>query len=158
MKIPIKKLTHDAKTPTRGTSGSAGYDLYASEDVELYSFGIVPTGVSVAIPEGYYGRIAPRSGLAAKHGVDVLGGVIDSDYRGEIKVILDYHHARPFPLPFSIPKGTRIAQLIIEACYPAEFVEFNDLDLPSTVRGEKGFGSTGTGEPILEGQRGEGKL
>jgi dUTP pyrophosphatase len=134
MKIPIKLLNENAKIPTKGSDGAAGYDLYASQGIVIGKHGIVPTGVSVAIPKGHYGRIAPRSGLAAKMAVDVLGGVIDSDYRGEIRVILTCLNG------IVINEGDRIAQLIIERCHDAEFVQFDELD--STDRGEKGFGST----------------
>lgn len=142
MKLPFKKLSPDAMIPTKGSDGAAGYDLYALEDTQIYgNYGTVPTGISVAIPGGHYGRIAPRSGLAVKHGIDVLGGVIDADYRGEIKVILHRIGAHPAIPSMSFQKGDRIAQLIIERCYDAEFVEFDEL--PPTDRDQGGFGSTG---------------
>lgn len=98
----------------------------------------MPTGIAIEIPEGYYGRIAPRSGLAHNHGIDVLAGVVDSGYRGEIKVILyntDKDH------DFQIRQGDKIAQMIIERHYNFELVEVEDLS--PTPRGEGGFGSTG---------------
>lgn len=141
MNLPIKLLNPDAKMPTKGSSGSAGYDLYASiEDpwaIECGQRVAVPTGISVAIPEGYYGRIAPRSGLAYKHGIDVFGGVIDSDYRGEIKAILYNTEGDDFQMK----PGDRIAQLIIERCHDVKFIEFDEL--PPSDRGNGGFGSTG---------------
>ncbi len=102
-----------------------------------HSIGGVKTGVKVAIPENFYGRIAPKSGLAIKHGIDIFGGVIDSDYRGELVVIV--HNASDFI--WQILPGEKVAQLIIEQCYPAQFVEFTNL--PETERGQGGFGSTG---------------
>jgi len=99
---------------------------------------MVKTGLSVEIPEGYYGRIAPRSGLAHKNGIDVLAGVVDSSYRGEIRVIL-YNTDKEETL--QVRSGDRIAQMIVERHYNFEFVEVEDLSV--TERGEGGFGSTG---------------
>ena len=96
------------------------------------------TGVFMEIPEGYYGRIAPRSGLAHNHGIDVLAGVVDSSYRGEIRVVLFNTDKEE---PFQIQAGDRIAQIIIEKHYNFEFVEVEDLS--ETARGADGFGSTG---------------
>ena len=131
-------LSPGAIAPTRGSAGAAGYDLYANEDavIRCLQFTPVSTGVSVAIPSGYYGRIAPRSGLAAKHGIIIGGGVIDEDYRGELKVLIasitGFHDVR---------KGDRIAQLIIEKIATPELEIVDSLD--DTDRGESGFGSTG---------------
>ena len=140
MKIAFKKLFPDAQTPERKSAGAAGYDLtYYGKDIVLcpgarWSF---QTGIAVAIPQGCYGRIASRSGLAREKGIAVLGGVIDSDYRGEIQVLLlntsDFRKCTILP-------GDRIAQLIIETCHEAEFVEFDSLE--ETERGANGFGST----------------
>ena len=137
----IKKLRPDAKLPVRATPGSAGYDLVALEDTYWDGHVVaVRTGISLVIPEGYYGRIAERSSLALNSGIQVGGGVIDSDYRGEIKVIL----FRLGDTPKRIEKWTRIAQLIIEPyvcpvlCEVSEFPEET-----ATARGEGGFGSTG---------------
>jgi dUTP pyrophosphatase len=138
MKLPIQKLEPSARIPTKGSVSAAGYDLYAVEScfIEKGHRATVKTGIAVAIPEGHYGRIAPRSGLAAKNGIDVLGGVIDADYRGELKVILQNNGEF-----LRITDGDRIAQLIIERCYDAELVEFPEL--PPSDRGQGGLGSTG---------------
>jgi len=97
----------------------------------------VPTGISVALPPGCYGRIAPRSGIALKHAIDVGAGVIDSDYRGEVKVLL-FNHSDD---AFAVHIGDRIGQLICEQCLIVPIVEVPELD--STERGAQGFGSTG---------------
>lgn len=131
-------LATGAIMPTRGTYGSAGYDLYAIEDVTINRFKFIPvsTGVSMAIPAGHYGRIAPRSGLAVKHGVMVGAGVIDSDYRGEIKVALATLNG-----VYEFKKGDRIAQVIIEPVVTPELTTVDSLD--DSERGDGGFGSTG---------------
>ncbi|MEQ8740267.1 MAG: dUTP diphosphatase, partial [Hoeflea sp.] len=118
---------------------AAGLDLYADESRPILAgrSQIISTGISVMIPEGHYGRVAPRSGLAAKHEIDVLAGVIDSDYRGEIKVILHNLGYKTFP----VQRGERIAQLILEKISIPEVVEVENLDI--TERGDGGFGSTG---------------
>lgn len=139
MKIKIKLLSEWAKTPTRGTEESAGYDLYAAQNGEIDPLkrSLIKTNISIAIPKGYYGRIAPRSGLAYKNGIDVMAGVIDSDYRGDVGVIL-YNTGADI---FNVKQGDRIAQLIIEKCHVADW----DLaeDLSDTDRGEGGYGHTG---------------
>jgi dUTP pyrophosphatase len=138
-KIYFKKLTEDAVIPTRGSEFAAGLDLSSIESVviEPKDRAIIATGLAVAIPNSTYLRIAPRSGLAAKHGIDVLAGVVDSDYRGEIKVIL----VNLGKEPFAVMPGERIAQAILEQCVIAD-VETVD-DLVDTDRGTAGFGSTG---------------
>jgi dUTP pyrophosphatase len=138
--MKIKLLKEDAKVPFRAHPTDAGADLFSNEDCSISSGErkIVSTGISIEIPEGYYGRIAPRSGLAAKNGIDVLAGVIDSSYRGEIKVVLlntDKNN------DFAIKKNDKIAQLIIEKHYNFEFEVVNSLE--ETSRGTGGFGSTG---------------
>ena len=137
----IKKLHIHAKVPTRANPNDAGADLYSIESVVIppLSRGVVKTGIALEIPVSYYGRVAPRSGLAAKHGIDVLAGVIDSSYRGEIGVVLLNTDASN---SFTVNVGDRIAQLIIESHYNPVFVEV--LDLLETNRGEGGFGSSGT--------------
>jgi len=137
--LKVKKLSEDAFVPTRGSSGAAGYDLYSSENsfVEPMNKKLIKTDISVAIPSGHYGRIAPRSGLAHKHFIDVGAGVIDEDYRGNVGVIL-FNHSRN---KFIISKGERIAQLILEKISTPEIEEVEEL--PSTDRGSGGFGSTG---------------
>ena len=140
LQINIKKLSDNAKIPTQGTNFAAGYDLYAAEDATIVcgTRKLVKTNISMAITTGYYGRIAPRSGLAYKNGIDVLAGVIDSDYRGDIGVIL-YNTDKD--IDFIVKKGDRIAQIIFEACYSVNFNETNTLD--NTVREDGGFGWTG---------------
>lgn len=139
--LKFSKLHLDARLPTRGSEQAAGLDLYSVEDVLICAGARagVRTGLSVAIPCGYYGRIAPRSGLAVKHGLDVLAGVIDSDYRGEIICALINHGEHTIHLE----PGTRIAQLLVEAIITPRAEWTNELD--ETVRGKSGFGSTGTG-------------
>ena len=139
LQINIKKLSDNAKIPTQGTNFAAGYDLYAAEDATIVcgTRKLVKTNISMAITTGYYGRIAPRSGLAYKNGIDVLAGVIDSDYRGDIGVIL-YNTDKD--IDFIVKKGDRIAQIIFEACYS---VNFNERYLDNTVREDGGFGWTG---------------
>ena len=131
-------LSPGAIAPTRGSAGAAGYDLYTNEDVTIgeTEFTPVNTGVSVAIPPGYYGRIAPRSGLAAKYGVIIGGGVIDEDYRGELKVLMSCLFGM-----YEVSRGERIAQLILEKITTPELEIVTSLD--DTVRGSDGFGSTG---------------
>lgn len=131
-------LTHGAIMPTRCTDGAAGYDLYVTEDVTIncFNFTLVSTGVSMAIPAGHYGRVSPRSGLAVKHGVMVGAGVIDSDYRGEIKVALATLNG-----VYEFKAGDRIAQIIIETVVTPELVQVESLD--DSERGDGGFGSTG---------------
>jgi dUTP pyrophosphatase len=143
MKLRIKKLHDEATIPTRGSPKAIGYDLYACvEDSTTVVFGdvtAIETGIAIAIPKGYYGRIAPRSGLAAKKGIHVLAGVIDADYRGEIKVLLTSTMKSGPPL--QIKTGDRIAQLILERADTLVIEEVDDLE--KTERGEGGFGSTG---------------
>ena len=133
------KLDAAARLPTRGSRFAAGLDLYAIERLVIPARGraAVRTGLAVAIPHGFYGRVAPRSGLSIKHGLDVLAGVIDSDYRGEILCALINHGEEPI----EIEAGMRVAQLIIETIITPEPVWSEDLS--ETERGEGGFGSTG---------------
>lgn len=135
----IKKLSPDATTPTRGSAFAAGYDLYASKATTIPARGkvLVSTDLAIATPEGTYGRVAPRSGLASKHFIDTGAGVIDADYRGEVKVLL-FNHAES---DFEVKKGDRIAQLVLERIYTPEVVEVESLE--ESVRGAGGFGSTG---------------
>ena len=138
-RLEFMRLDAAAKLPTRGSPLAAGLDLYSIETVRLQPHGraLVRTGLSVAIPHGFYGRVAPRSGLAVKHGLDVLAGVIDSDYRGEIMCALINHGDEAL----EIEAATRVAQLIIEAIATPEPVWSEDLS--ETERGRGGFGSTG---------------
>jgi dUTP pyrophosphatase len=138
-KIYFKKLHNDAVIPTRGSAFSAGLDLSSVESVAIApgERAIVATGLATIIPSDTYLRIAPRSGLAAKHGIDVLAGVVDSDYRGEIKVIL----INLGKDTFEINLGDRIAQAILEQCVLADVESVEDLT--DSDRGAAGFGSTG---------------
>jgi dUTP pyrophosphatase len=137
--LRFKRLDPAATLPTRGSSAAAGLDLYSIEPVSLSTNerALVRTGLAVAIPEGYYGRIAPRSGLATYKGIDVLAGVIDADYRGEIRCLL-YNTSDQ---RVELPAQTKICQLLIEKIITpgAEWAD----DLSETTRGEQGFGSTG---------------
>lgn len=132
-------INNDAIIPTKGSALSAGYDLYSTVDecIKPNERKLIDTGMQLEIPFGVYGRIAPRSGLAVKFGVDVMAGVIDPDYRGNIKVLLINHG----DTDFIIHKGDRIAQLIFEVCATAIFTVTNILN--TTIRGANGFGSTG---------------
>jgi dUTP pyrophosphatase len=140
LQINVKKLSENATIPTQGTTFAAGYDLYAAEDAVVVcgTRKLIKTNISMEISPGYYGRIAPRSGLAYKNGIDVLAGVIDSDYRGDIGVIL-YNTDKN--IDFTVKKGDRIAQIIFEACYIATLNNVENLD--NTLRQAGGFGSTG---------------
>jgi len=140
LQINVKKLSENATIPTQGTSFAAGYDLYAAEDAVVVcgTRKLIKTNISMEITPGYYGRIAPRSGLAYKNGIDVLAGVIDSDYRGDIGVIL-YNTDKN--IDFTVKNGDRIAQIIFEACYIATLNNVENLD--NTLRQASGFGSTG---------------
>ena len=141
--IPIKRLPHfeGLELPDYATDGAAGMDVLAAEDVELAPGRrhAVATGLAVAIPEGFEIQVRPRSGLALKHGIGVPNGpgTIDSDYRGELKVILINHGSDTF----AIKRGDRIAQLVLAPVIRASWLPVDELD--ETVRGEGGFGSTG---------------
>ncbi len=136
--LKVKRLTQDSILPYRATTDSAGYDLCASADIVILpmSRALIPTGLALEIPEGHYGRIAPRSGLAVKKFLDVGAGVIDRDYRQEVKVLL-FNFGLEI---FEIKKGDRIAQLILERISTPEVVECEEL---STTNRQGGFGSTG---------------
>lgn len=135
----IKKLVAHAIAPMRATEHSAGYDLSSAVDAVIPPNGrlAVSTGIAIGLPEGTYGRVAPRSGLAYKFGIDVFAGVIDQDYRGELKAIL-YNSGDQ---PFVIKTGDRIAQLVIEVIKTPDVAVVLEID--DTERGSGGFGSTG---------------
>ncbi|XP_074283189.1 deoxyuridine 5'-triphosphate nucleotidohydrolase-like [Silene latifolia] len=137
--LKVKKLSDKAVLPSRGSPLAAGYDLSSAVETKVPARGkaLVPTDLSIAIPQGTYARVAPRSGLAWKHSIDVGAGVIDADYRGPVGVIL-FNHS---DVDFEVKEGDRIAQLIIEQIVTPDVFEVEDLD--STVRGAGGFGSTG---------------
>lgn len=160
MNIPIKLLTKTANIPTRAYEYDAGADIYYDGDSAV-TFGpkagwvrklisllsgkklednrkLLSTGIAIAIPEGYVGLIWPRSGLAVKKGFSTMAGVIDSAYRGEVKVLI----RNDSNLPQSIEPSDKIAQIIIQKCYNFPFVAVDEL--PESNRGENGFGSSGS--------------
>ncbi len=139
--MPVKKLRANAVIPARAYSGDAGLDLSACERIELEpgERALVPTGLAVAIPDGYAGFVQPRSGLAAKHGISIVNtpGLVDSGYRGELQVALlntDLHE------PFVVEPGMRIAQLVVLPVPEFDLVEVDEL--PASERGVRGFGSS----------------
>ena len=145
MELKIKKVNKNAIIPKRATQGSAGMDLCACIDAPLTLRGgetaVIPTGIAIALPSNEAGAfVFARSGLAIKHGIGLLNsvGVIDSDYRGEIKVGV----INQINEPYTIEPGERIAQLVVMPVCPVDTVEVESLD--ETARGEGGFGSTGT--------------
>lgn len=151
--VKFIKLKNNAITPNNQKIGDAGYDLCATEHVKIKPMtrALVSTGLAIEIPEGYYGRIAPRSGLAVKNGIDVLAGVVDSSYRGEVKVVLinltfDLNGFSPLNQivgsvnDFVIKPGDRIAQIIFEKYHTVEWQETDKLSDSDRVGG---FGSTG---------------
>jgi dUTP pyrophosphatase len=135
----VKKLVDNAVTPARGSEGAAGYDLSSVVDIKVPALGrvAVSTGLSIRVPDGTYGRISPRSGLAYKYGIDVLAGVLDFDYTGEVIVILYNTTDRDY----IIYAGDRVAQLILEKIETPDVAIV--LELEDTARGAGGFGSTG---------------
>ena len=142
IELPIRRLRDDAVLPERAYAGDAGLDLAACDRHELGpgERAVVPTGLAVAIPEGYPGFVQPRSGLADRHGISIVNapGLIDSGYRGELKVILvntDGAH------PFVVEPGMRIAQLVVLEVPELELMEVDEL--PATERGVRGHGSSG---------------
>lgn len=141
MSLKIKKLVPHAIIPSRATAQSAGYDLYSSEGYVLLPGHriVVSTGIQVQLPPGVYGRIAPRSGLAVKHGLGIGAGVIDADYQGELKIVIFNHDLRN---NFVIRPGYRLAQLVLEYIATPDVEEVDEIDTV-TDRGTDGFGSTG---------------
>lgn len=144
MKLKVKKLHQDSIIPKYQSAESAGFDLHALHDYTLKSGerALIDTGLAFELMQGFEIQIRPRSGLALKHGISVLNtpGTIDSDYRGEIKVLLINHSSEPF----IIKAGDRIAQAVIQAVIQAEFEEVSELT--DTARGAGGFGSSGVSE------------
>jgi dUTP pyrophosphatase len=138
MRVEVQ-LAAEGTLPAYGSLAAAGADLAAAEAVSLPPGGraAVGTGLVLALPAGHVGLVWPRSGLALRHGIDTLAGVIDSDYRGEVRVVL-VNHGRE---PFAIAPGDRIAQLLVQRVERVEFVAQETLD--ATARGAQGFGSTG---------------
>jgi dUTP pyrophosphatase len=147
-KVILCSFYPHAIVPKRMSSGAAGYDLHSSvrDDIVIESGNqtMIDTGVGIVIPDGYYGRIAPRSSLAFKHGIDVMAGVVDSDYRGELKVILRNHGREALVVRY----GDRIAQILLEKIILPEIEVVHHTQeefekMYTTERGSGGFGSTG---------------
>ena len=142
VQIEIRRLDPELPLPTYAHPGDAGADLYAREDVTLKAGerALVPTGIALALPEGYVALVHPRSGLAARHGLSIVNtpGTVDAGYRGEIKVMLINLDPRE---PIELRRGDRIAQLVIQRVERAQFSEVGEL--PDSVRGHGGYGSTG---------------
>jgi dUTP pyrophosphatase len=145
LEVPFRRLHLEARSPERAHSGDAGYDLRSVDEADLAPGErvLVGTGVSVAIPGGYAGLVLPRSGLAVRHGVSLVNtpGLIDSGYRGEIRIPLINHDPRE---TFRVERGMRIAQFVLVRAGDALFVEVDLLDVSADGRGEGGFGSSGT--------------
>ena len=147
LSVPVQRLAHGdgLPLPKHATAGSAGMDLLAAVEDEVIlppgGHALIPTGIALALPDGYEGQVRPRSGLALKHGITVLNspGTVDADYRGEVGVILINHGAAPF----AVKRGERIAQLVIAAVPESTLREVDAL--PETGRGAAGVGSTGSG-------------
>lgn len=145
VKLHIKKLENakDLPLPCVMTKGSAGMDVYANVNEQTVinpgTIKLIPTGIAISLPEGYEAQIRPRSGLALKHGISIVNtpGTIDSDYRGEIQIILINFGSQPF----TINRGDRIAQMVINKIELPQVIEVEELD--KTKRGDGGFGSTG---------------
>src|SRR5205085_5051387 len=141
IELPIRRLRRDAVVPARAYAGDAGLDLASCERVELGpgERALVPTGLAVAVPDGYAGYVQPRSGLAAEHGISIVNtpGLVDSGYRGELKINLLNTDRRE---RFVVERGMRIAQLVILPLPEVELVEVDEL--PQSERGVRGFGSS----------------
>jgi len=142
LQIQVLRLDPDLPVPSYAHPGDAGADLVAAVDVHLApgERALVPTGIALALPDGYAAFVHPRSGLAARHGLSIVNtpGTIDAGYRGEIKVLLINHDSRE---PISLSRGDRMAQLVIQRFERAGFVEVDAL--PESSRGDGGYGSTG---------------
>ena len=138
MEVKIQKIT-DVKLPNYANPGDAGLDIYSCEDILLKpnEKRVVKTGVKIAIPSGHVGLIWDKSGLAAKHGIHIMAGVVDSSYRGEVGVVLKNFGDEDF----NIEKNSKIAQMLIQPVVSANIIESDSLE--DTKRGEGGFGSTG---------------
>lgn len=153
LRVLVQRLAHDLPAPVYALPGDAGADIVAAEDLVLGpgERAVLPTGIAIAVPEGYAAFVHPRSGLAAKAGLGLVNapGTIDAGYRGEIKVILINHD---LDTAIQLRRGERIAQLVIQRVEHAEFVEVQAL--PPSSRGEGGHGSTG-GARALGANRGE---
>jgi dUTP pyrophosphatase len=139
MEVKIKRLDKELPLPQYAYDGDAGFDVYAAEDVKLNSLAraAVATGIALEIPEGFVGLVWDRSGLSIKHGIKTLAGVIDSGYRGEVKIGL----VNVSPDSYEIKRGDRIAQILIQRCEQATLYAADELT--DTQRGDKKFGSSG---------------
>ena len=141
VRVLVRRLDAGLPLPARAREHDAGLDLYAAEAVTIEpgARALVPTGIALAIPQGYAGFVLPRSGLAFRHGVTQLNapGLIDAGYRGEVKVLLVNHDRAAA----AIARGDRIAQLVVQRVEPAELIEVDEL--PPSDRGASGFGSSG---------------
>jgi dUTP pyrophosphatase len=137
--LRVKRLSEHALMPCRSSEHAAGYDLFAAHSAEVPPGGraLIRTDIAIAVPAGTYGRVAPRSGLALKHGVHLGAGVVDRDYRGNVGVVL-FNLGEEL---LSVERGMRIAQLVLERIVTPPVVEVQELE--DTVRGGGGFGSTG---------------
>ena len=144
VKVLIKRLDPDVPLPHYAKGGDAGADIVSAVDITLApgERALVPTGISIALPDGYVALVHPRSGLAIKHGVTMVNapGTVDAGYRGELKLILINHDPSE---SVSFKRGDRVAQLVIQQVERAEFIEVQEL--PGSGRGTDGFGSTGRG-------------
>jgi dUTP pyrophosphatase len=144
LEIAVVRLDPDLPLPSYAHPGDAGADLHSTIDVTIAAGerALVPTGISIALPDGYVALVHPRSGLAARHGLSIVNapGTVDAGYRGEVKVLLINHDPAE---AVTLHRGDRIAQLVIQRFERARFVEVGVL--PESVRGDGGYGSTGTG-------------
>lgn len=144
MRVAFRRLSPRAKAPARAHAGDAGFDLAAAEEAVLPPGGraVVGTGISIAVPSGYAGLVLPRSGLAVRHGVSLVNapGLIDSGYRGELRVPLINHDREE---TFQVERGMRIAQLVLVHAADALFIEVELLEASADGRDEGGFGSSG---------------
>ena len=142
LSVQVQRLDPELPLPAYAHPGDAGADLLTTVDVRLApgERAIVPTGIAMALPEGYVALVHPRSGLAARHGLSIVNtpGTVDSGYRGEIKVLLVNHDPNE---PIELRRGDRIAQLVVQPVERARFVEVDRL--PESARGDGGYGSTG---------------
>ena len=139
MDVKVKKLHPDAQPPRYGRPGDAGLDIHALTDVTIPAgeHAIVQTGIALAVPSGTVGLVWDRSGMAAKHGIKTMAGVLDHTYRGELRIVL----LNTSTVPYEVKKGDRIAQLLVQPIITATVTEVEQLD--ETHRGEDGFGSSG---------------
>jgi dUTP pyrophosphatase len=143
LRVFIKRLDKNAKMPQYAHEGDAGVDLFANQEMTIKpgQIALVPTGIRIALPQGFEAQVRPKSGLALNHGITVLNtpGTIDACYRGEIGVIVVNHGKEPF----KVERGKKIAQMVFSKVEKAELKEVRELD--ETTRGDNGFGSTGLG-------------